>query len=223
MKLPQRFVRLSAALGIAALVAIQVPLRGGAGIAMAQDEYGTPNEGGAFESLSQIGGVAMLAYGVYSTTQGAVAAPILSGAIQGKPIYDIALARADDFSEIKRLLDLGDLRDTMRNEGPYTFFAPTNGALSQVPADDVASLVNIANRARLQVVLKYHVVPGRYTIADLKALPENTPLRTLSGDTLVITNQGGLKINGVAVGEEDVPATNGWIHPLQGLLSPPNS
>lgn len=191
-------------------------------MALAQDEYATPNEGGAFESFSQIGGVALLAYGVYSTTQGAVAAPLLAGAVQGKPIYDIASARVDDFSEIKRLLDLGELRDTMRNEGPYTFFAPTNAALAQVPADDVASLVAISNRERLQATLKYHVVPGRYTIADLKTFPENTPLRTITGDTIVITNQGGLKVNGIAVGEEDIPATNGWIHPLNGLLSPKN-
>ncbi|MFM7321197.1 MAG: fasciclin domain-containing protein [Armatimonadota bacterium] len=222
MKLSQRFVRLAAALGIAGMVAIQVPLRGGSGIAMAQDEYPSLNGGGTFAAISQVGGYALVLYGVLSTTQSGVAQPILTGAVQGKPLEDIFSARADDFSEIDRLLDQGELQDTMRTEGPYTFFAPTNAALAQVPADTVASLVAIANRALLQSTLKLHVVPGRYLIADLKAMPDNTPLQTLTGDTIMVTNTGGLKVNGVAVVEEDIPTIQGWVHPLQGLLSPPN-
>lgn len=221
MKLSNRLLRLGVALAIAGIVSAQIPLRGGSGVALAQNEYPTGDNGNIFQKITQAGGIALLAYGVFNTNKGGTPQTGGGGAGAGRPLYDITAAQGEDFSELKRLIDQADLRDTLRNDGPFTFFAPTNAALGQMPPEDVASLVSPANRTRLQNVIKYHVVVGRYTIADLKKMGDGTPLQTLTGDGIVVTNTGGLKVNGVPVVEDDIPAANGWLHPLQGRLSPP--
>ena len=92
--------------------------------------------------------------------------------------------------------------------------------LPQLTPDEATALTNPANREKLIQILKFHIVVGRYTIADLKKMADGTALNTLGGETVVITNAGGLKINGVPVTEDDIPASNGWIHPIQSALTP---
>jgi uncharacterized surface protein with fasciclin (FAS1) repeats len=122
------------------------------------------------------------------------------------------------------LIDLSGLSDALAAmDTPVTVFAPTNSAFAALPADDVATLVAPQNRSKLSNVLQYHVVEGRYSISQLKALPDGTILKTLNGDTVTITNKDGLKINGNAIAEDDIPFSGGWVHPIGGALNPPSA
>jgi uncharacterized surface protein with fasciclin (FAS1) repeats len=163
-----------------------------------------------------------------------------TGALNGveDPIYDAIRGQGDMFSNLTQSIDSAsndekgpsDLVRLLRKEGPYTVFAPTNGGFSKsFPSGVFAKLVNIgsdlpfgeriAARAKIRGVLEQHIVRGRYTIADLKKLPNGTNLTTLSGSSLKVTTDGGLKINGIKVVESDIPANNGVIHPLEGVIN----
>ena len=216
MNFRNRFVRLVTALVVAGVVAAQIPIRG-AGTAIAQPGYPINDTGDFLKTLTQAGGLALIAYGITNTTRGG------GGSIQtprqnNKPIYDVTASRTEDFSEIKRLIDLGSLQAALRAEGPYTFFAPTNLGLGKLTPDEATALTNPANREKLIQILKAHVVVGRYSIADLKKMADGSTLNTLSGGTVVISNTDGLKINGVPVTEDDIPASNGLIHPIQSVI-----
>jgi uncharacterized surface protein with fasciclin (FAS1) repeats len=78
------------------------------------------------------------------------------------------------------------LVDTLNGAGPFTVFAPTNAAFGKLPAGTVETLVRPENRATLQSILTYHVVPGRMTAADLMAA-----IRAGGGRAVLTTAQGG--------------------------------
>jgi uncharacterized surface protein with fasciclin (FAS1) repeats len=142
--------------------------------------------------------------------------PVVAGD-SNKPIYDVAASNSADFSGVKGLIDQTDLPEALRTEGPFTFFAPTNAAVGGVPAATLSALSG--DKAKLKAFLQKHVVVGRYTIDDLKAFPEGKALLTLSGETVTISKAGGtLKINGVPIVENDIAASNGWIHPISGVI-----
>jgi uncharacterized surface protein with fasciclin (FAS1) repeats len=154
------------------------------------------------------------------------------------PIYDAIRGQGDTFSSLLQGIDTSscdekgpsDLVRLLRKDGPYTVFAATNGGFSaaypsgvlakllSIPAD-LPTSEKIAARAKLRGILEQHIVRGRYTIADLKRMPSGTLLTTLSGSSLKVTNDGGLKVNGVKVVESDIPARNGVIHPLEGVFN----
>lgn len=231
MKLQGNYLRTATALVIAATIASQIPQR--ASVVYA-DTY-NPDDTGDFlgipglkvRDVIQAGGFGLVAYGVVQGTKnsGGTAGSTPAGIrqISSKPIYDITASRTDDFSEIKRLVDQAGLQATLRGDGPYTFFAPTNTGMSQLSPQDRLAFTQPGNQTKLSQWLKFHVVVGRYTIAQLKRLPEGTGLPTLAGDTVVITHTGGLKIHGVDVVENDIPASNGWIHPLKAPLPSPEA
>ena len=222
MNFRNRFVRLVTALAVAGAVAVQIPIQG-AGTAIAQPSYPIDDRGDFFKNITQAGGLALIAYGIINTSRGGGATINAPRASASKPIYDVAAGRLEDFSEIKRLVDLAGLQSALRADGPYTFFAPNNLGLGKLTPEQATELTNPANREKLVQLLKFHIVSGRYTIADLKKLADGTALTTLAGESVTITNTGGLKINGIPVIEDDIPASNGWIHPIQSALPSPES
>lgn len=172
-------------------------------------------------------GLGLLGLGTYSTildsravgaaaagASGAVQNGILAG-VSSKPIYDVLLSMPDDFSEAVKLIDAAGLPDVLREDTPYTFFAPTNAATGLIPSQ----LRQADNKAVLSKLIKRHTIPGRYTISQLLAMKNGTVLRTLSGESAIITNKNGeLRINNVLVGQNDILASNGFIHPIEAPL-----
>jgi uncharacterized surface protein with fasciclin (FAS1) repeats len=122
------------------------------------------------------------------------------------------------------------LADTLSGTGPFTVFAPTDTAFNAVPASARASLMQDANRAELQKVLTYHVVPGRLTAADLMARVRagngTANLTTVQGSRLMVhMSGGGLTVmdqsGGTArVTQGDVMQSNGVIHVVDKVLMP---
>jgi transforming growth factor-beta-induced protein len=120
------------------------------------------------------------------------------------------------FSTLVTAIQTADLTSTMEGTGPFTVFAPTNEAFSALPAGTLDSL--LANKTALAMVVTYHVVSGKLMASDLMA---QTTLTTLQGSTLAITNTGGTKVNGANIIMGDIVCSNGVIHLIDAVLSPP--
>ncbi|MEO5773855.1 MAG: fasciclin domain-containing protein [Sphingomicrobium sp.] len=120
------------------------------------------------------------------------------------------------------------LVDTLSGTGPFTVFAPTNSAFARLPAGTVDMLLLPQNKAMLQSVLTYHVVPGRVTAADLvrsiNAGGGRATLTTVDGATLTATMMNGMVMltdakGGMShVSQADVMQSNGVIHVVDAVL-----
>lgn len=135
------------------------------------------------------------------------------------PLGDIVgeALTAGSFSTLAGLLVDAGLVQALRAEGPFTVFAPTDDAFTAVPAATMDAV--FADPDLLTAVLTYHVVAGQnLTLADM---PDGTILTTLQGDTLTITKKGDTTyVNDIEIVVGDVPATNGTIHVISGVLVP---
>ncbi len=131
-------------------------------------------------------------------------------------LVDTAVA-AGSFSTLVSLVQTAGLEETLRGEGPFTVFAPTDEAFAAVPADTLAALG--ASPEALSDVLLYHVVPGRVLAADAAGLDRAT---TAQGQAITITHEGGgVQVNGANVVTADVAARNGVIHVIDQVILPP--
>ncbi|NBB52193.1 fasciclin domain-containing protein [Rhizobium sp. CRIBSB] len=136
----------------------------------------------------------------------------------------------EDFSTLVTAVQSAGLVQTLNSAGPFTVFAPTNAAFSELPEGTVASLLRPAQRDQLTQILTYHVVPGRISAADLTTAVRvgggSATLTTVEGGQLTVTaRHGGLTLtdgagNRINVTAADIPASNGIIHVLDGVLIP---
>jgi uncharacterized surface protein with fasciclin (FAS1) repeats len=110
------------------------------------------------------------------------------------------------------------LVDTLKGEGPFTVFAPTDEAFAALPEGTVENLLRPENRDQLVAVLTYHVVSGDVRAADVAGLTEAT---TVQGGALAIDTSNGVRINDATVTQADVVCSNGVIHVIDKVLLPP--
>lgn len=123
-----------------------------------------------------------------------------------------------------------DLGATLGSEGPFTVFAPTDAAFAALPAGTVDTLLKPENKAKLQAVLTYHVVPGKVKAADLVALINanggEARMKTVAGGELVARIEGGKVVLTDAAGgtatvvAADIAASNGVIHATDAVSLP---
>jgi uncharacterized surface protein with fasciclin (FAS1) repeats len=130
-------------------------------------------------------------------------------------IVDTAVA-AGSFTTLATALQAAGLVDTLKGDGPFTVFAPTDEAFAKLPPGTVEAL--LADPAKLQAVLTYHVVPGRVTAADVTNLSSAT---SVQGAPIAIDTYHGVKVNDAQVTQADVMASNGVIHVIDTVLLPP--
>jgi uncharacterized surface protein with fasciclin (FAS1) repeats len=120
------------------------------------------------------------------------------------------------FTQLAGMVVDAGLVDTLRSEGPFTVFAPTNEAFRKLPLDALHGVQD--DPELLATVLTYHVVPGALQLADL----EDGPLTTVSGLDLEVSHDGDdVLINGLPVAAGDIEATNGVVHVMGDVLLPP--
>jgi len=137
-------------------------------------------------------------------------------------IVDVA-AGNKDFSTLVAAVKAADLVKTLSGTGPYTVFAPTNAAFAKLPAGTVDTLLKPENKAKLAAILTYHVVAGKVMAADLT---NGQKVKTVEGDTLTVTIAGSKVTltdtsgNTVNIVKTDIPADNGVIHVIDGVLIP---
>lgn len=131
-------------------------------------------------------------------------------------IIDTALS-AGNFSTLAAALGAAGLITTLKGDGPFTVFAPTDEAFSKIPAGTLSELLQPENKENLVAILTYHVVSGRVTADEVTNLESAT---SLQGQTLKISTKDGIKINDASVLTPDVQATNGVIHIIDAVLIP---
>jgi uncharacterized surface protein with fasciclin (FAS1) repeats len=130
-------------------------------------------------------------------------------------IVDTAAA-AGNFTTLATALQAAGLVDTLKSEGPFTVFAPTDAAFAMLPAGTVEQL--LADPDQLRAILTYHVVPGAVSAADVVNLTSAT---TVQGQPIQIAvMDGSVHVNQASVQAADVMARNGIIHVIDAVLLP---
>lgn len=132
-------------------------------------------------------------------------------------IVDTAVG-AGTFNTLAAALEAGGLVGTLKGDGPFTVFAPTDEAFAKLPAGTVESLLKPENKDQLVAILTYHVVAGNVQAADVVKLTSAT---TVNGsDVKVSVTDGVVFINDSRVVAADVEASNGVIHVVDTVLIP---
>jgi uncharacterized surface protein with fasciclin (FAS1) repeats len=144
-------------------------------------------------------------------------------------IVDVA-AGSDAHTTLVAAVKAADLVTTLKSEGPFTVFAPTNDAFAKLPSGTVETLLKPENKAKLTGILTYHVVSGKLDAkAVLAAIDKGKGkviLTTVAGGKLtasledgkvVLTDENGGKATVTAT---DLDATNGVIHVIDAVLLP---
>jgi uncharacterized surface protein with fasciclin (FAS1) repeats len=148
------------------------------------------------------------------TTAAALMLPVTAKAAD---IVDTAVA-AGSFSTLVAAVQAAGLVETLKGEGPFTVFAPTDAAFAALPAGTVEDLLKPENKDRLVAVLTYHVLPGKVMSTDLS---EGLTAATVQGSEVTITLAGGPKVNGANIVQADIEADNGVIHVIDAVILPP--
>lgn len=133
-----------------------------------------------------------------------------------KDIVDTAVA-AGSFNTLAAALQAADLVDTLKGEGPFTVFAPTDDAFAALPEGTVETLLMPENKDQLVAILTYHVVAGKVMSTDLT---NNMMAPTVQGSDVTIMTEGGVTVNGANVVTADIAASNGVIHVIDAVILP---
>jgi uncharacterized surface protein with fasciclin (FAS1) repeats len=129
-------------------------------------------------------------------------------------IVDTAVS-AGSFKTLATALKSAGLIETLKGQGPFTVFAPTDEAFAKLPAGTVEALLQ--DKDRLTAILTYHVVPGNVKAADVVNLKS---AKTVEGQTVAIDSTDGVKINNAKVVKADIDCSNGVIHVIDTVLLP---
>jgi uncharacterized surface protein with fasciclin (FAS1) repeats len=152
----------------------------------------------------------------------AVVTPVIAGSMSksSNTVVDVA-AGNPDFSTLVTAIKAAGLVDALKGKGPFTVFAPTNAAFAALPPGTLDDLLKPENKAQLQAILKYHVIPTRIESSALAGKTLTSPA-TLQGDTLPVDGTNGVKVGDANVVAADVQAENGVIHVIDKVLLPAN-
>jgi len=137
-----------------------------------------------------------------------------------KDIVDTAVS-AGQFKTLASALEAAGLVETLKGDGPFTVFAPTDEAFAKLPAGTVENLLKPENKDQLVAILTYHVVPGKVEAADVVKLNE---AKTVNGKMINIKVKGDTAmVNDAKVTKADIAASNGVIHVIDTVILPPKS
>lgn len=142
--------------------------------------------------------------------------PVHSGHHE-KDIVDTAV-KAGSFTTLVAAVKAADLVDTLKGDGPFTVFAPTDDAFAKLPAGTVEDLLKPENKEKLQAILLYHVVPSKVTAADVVKVTSAKTANDMSLEVMVDGNM--VKINEAQVVQPDIMTSNGVIHVIDTVLIP---
>jgi uncharacterized surface protein with fasciclin (FAS1) repeats len=136
-----------------------------------------------------------------------------------KDIVDTAVAAK--FNTLVAAVKAADLVDTLKGDGPFTVFAPTDEAFAKLPTGTVEELLKPENKDKLKAILTYHVVSGKVMAAAVVTL-DGKNVKTVQGSPVAIKLDGGTVMVGKArVTKTDIQTSNGVIHVIDTVLLPP--
>lgn len=148
-----------------------------------------------------------------ATTTALATAAFAAG--HSKDIVDTA-AEAGTFTTLVAAVEAAGLVETLKGEGPFTVFAPTDEAFAALPAGTVEGL--LADPEALAAILTYHVVAGKVMSTDLT---DGMTATTVNGADITIGTMGGVTVNGANVVTADIETSNGVIHVIDAVILPP--
>ena len=148
-------------------------------------------------------------------TASMLALPAVAGSAK-KDIVDTAAA-AGTFSTLVAAVEAAELVDTLKGDGPFTVFAPTDEAFATLPEGTVEDLLKPENKDQLVAILTYHVVPGKVMSGDLS---DDMAATTVQGTDVIIDLDDGVKVEEATVVSADIETSNGVIHVIDKVILP---
>lgn len=137
--------------------------------------------------------------------------------MESKDIVDTAVG-AGSFGTLVAAVQAAGLEETLRGEGPFTVFAPTDEAFAALPEGTVESLLQPENKADLVAILTHHVVAG--AVEAEQVVGKMTEVNSVNGTPLSVNGMDGVKVGAATVTAADVMASNGVIHVIDTVLLP---
>ena len=139
--------------------------------------------------------------------------------VSAKDVVKIA-AGSKDHTTLVAAIKQADLVNALSNAGPFTVFAPTNAAFDKIPKETLDNLMKDENKAQLEDILQYHVYVGT---VKTDMMEDGQTLNQVNGGNITITKKDGkVIINNSATVMVSIPAANGIIHVIDGVLMPPS-
>ncbi|OSQ32569.1 fasciclin domain-containing protein [Thalassospira sp. MCCC 1A03138] len=132
-------------------------------------------------------------------------------------IVDTAVS-AGSFKTLVAAVQAAGLVETLKGEGPFTVFAPTDDAFAKLPAGTVDDLLKPGNKEKLVAILTYHVVPGKVMSTDIAG--KEMEVASVQGDTIDVNATSGVMVDGATVTQADIEADNGVIHVIDTVIMP---
>ncbi len=135
-----------------------------------------------------------------------------------KDLFETAEATGN-VSMLVSAIRAAGIEDDLKDEGPYTIFAPSNDAFAAIPQDVIDGYMRPENQAQVKEILEAHIVKGKVTREDLA---NETELTAINGQKITVeADSEGLSLNGGAtVMVSDIEATNGIIHLIDVVMTP---
>jgi uncharacterized surface protein with fasciclin (FAS1) repeats len=154
---------------------------------------------------------------LFGLVAASIALTSVTSAKADKDIVDIA-AGDKNFSTLVSLVKQADLVDTLKGEGPFTVFAPTNAAFAKLPKSLLQKVSS--DKKLLTQVLTYHVVAGNVMSKDLR---NGMRAKTVQGENISVKISGKkVKFNNAGLVKADIKASNGVIHVIDTVILPPS-
>ena len=165
--------------------------------------------------------VAVLTAGLIALPGSALAGGCKASACSAKSstpdIVDTAV-KAGSFETLVTAVKAAGLVDTLKGEGPFTVFAPSDEAFAKLPEGTVEDLLKPENKEKLQAILTYHVVPGKVMASDVVEL---SSAKTVQGQEVSVkSDDAGVQIDGAKVVKADIETANGVIHVIDSVILP---
>ena len=149
------------------------------------------------------------------TAAASLSAPAFAGDMS-KDIVDTAV-EAGSFTTLVAAVQAAGLVETLKGDGPFTVFAPTDDAFAALPEGTVEELLKPENKELLTSILTYHVVPGKVMSTDLS---DGMTAATAQGSDVTIKTMGGVTVDGANVVTADIETANGVIHVIDQVIQP---
>jgi uncharacterized surface protein with fasciclin (FAS1) repeats len=149
-----------------------------------------------------------------------VALPLVfaSGVAAAADIVETA-QEAGSFQTLLTAAEAAGLVDTLKSEGPFTVFAPTDDAFAKLPEGTVESLLKPENQDQLKAILTYHVVPGKTMSSDLAG--KQVEVESVEGSAISIDATGdNVMVDDATVTQADIETDNGVIHVIDKVIQP---
>jgi len=142
---------------------------------------------------------------------------LASVSAKANDIVDTAVA-AGQFSTLVAAVQAAGLVDTLKGEGPFTVFAPTDAAFAALPEGTVENLLKPENKDQLIAVLTYHVVAGKVMSADIAG--KTLEVNSVQGSAISVNATNGVMVDNASVVTADIETSNGVIHVIDAVILP---